>query len=195
MELDYSVHYRRWHADTDEHYFRYAAFYGSLLAPIIREFDASPRILDVGCGMGILVGALRAKGFRETSGIDISPEQIEIARARGLPCELVDDAHIFRMAEHQPESFDAIFLMDVLEHVPRSSQLSWLASIHKLLKRGGRLILSVPNANSTFAMRWRYIDWTHCISFTEESLEFILANARFGKIRFFPYEFGVRPTF
>ena len=47
----------------------------------------------------------------------------------------------------------------------------------------GKVILTVPNANSPLAARWRYIDFTHHCSFTEHSLNFVLGSAGFGDIR------------
>jgi len=71
--------------------------------------------------------------------------------------------------------------------------LDLLRSIHQSLKPGGRLILTVPNANSSLSARWRYIDWTHETSFTEHSLDFILSNAGFGQIDIRGSEFNRRP--
>ena len=71
--------------------------------------------------------------------------------------------------------------------------LLFLSSIYHALKPKGRLILSVPNANSSIAARWRYNDWTHETSFTEHSIDFLLFNSGFSKISVFASEFGVRP--
>ena len=53
------------------------------------------------------------------------------------------------------------------------------------LKKGGRLIATVPNASSPLAGRWRYICWTHHTSFTEHSLDFLLYHAGFDNIHVF----------
>jgi hypothetical protein len=54
-------------------------------------------------------------------------------------------------------------------------------------------VLTVPNANASLGMRWRYNDWTHTASFTEHSLDFVLFNAGFRKINVSPAEFVRRP--
>jgi SAM-dependent methyltransferase len=82
-----------------------------------------------------------------------------------------------------------------VEHVPKEFHLDLLRSIHQSLEPEGRLILTVPNANSSLAARWRYIDWTHETSFTEHSLDFVLSNAGFQKITIQPAEFLFRPRF
>lgn len=195
MQIDYSIYYEKWHNDSPEHYAETARFYRDLLAPILKTLDKSSRVLDVGCGTGLLVFALRSFGYANVEGIDLSPQQIEAGRAAGLPCTLVDEQYLERCAEAEPGSLDAVFLMDVLEHVPVASQMAFVGAISRMLKPSGMLVISVPNANSSFASRWRYNDWTHCSAFTEHSLEFVVKNQGFGQVSYFPYEYGERPHF
>ncbi len=195
MQIDYSIQYAKWHDDSPEHYAEAARFYRDLLAPILKDLDKSARVLDIGCGTGLLVNALRSFGYANTEGIDLSPQQIEVARSTGLPCTLVDEQYLEQRAEAEPGSLDAVFLMDVLEHVPVASQMAFVGAIARLLKPAGMLVISVPNANSSFASRWRYIDWTHCSAFTEHSLEFVVKNQGFRQVTYFPYEYGERPRF
>jgi SAM-dependent methyltransferase len=89
--------------------------------------------------------------------------------------------------------FDLVFMMDVLEHMGKHEQVLTLSAVSKLLAQDGRLIVSVPNANSTLGLRWRYGDWTHEVSFTELSLDFLLLNTGFRDVNFLPYEFIARP--
>jgi SAM-dependent methyltransferase len=193
--MDYSLYYSKWHNSSDAHYKSAASFYQGLLQPILTKLAEKAEILDVGCGTGLLVNALRTLGYENVKGIDLSQQQIDVARARGLPCEEVDSEHIFRLAESSAGSIDAIFLLDVLEHVAADRHLAFAVALRKLLKPDGVLVLSVPNANSSFAMRWRYNDWTHRCSFTEHSVDFVLRNAGFSTPTFFPYEFGTPPRF
>lgn len=195
MDLDYSLHYSKWHDDSEQHFLVYASFYRRLLAPLLESLRVDASMLDVGCGTGLLVYAMQQAGYHNVSGIDLSPQQIAVAQRRSLPCTSVDAEYLFRRAESEPESLDIVFLMDVLEHIAVPEQPRFLGAIYKLLKPGGHLVLTVPNANSTFAMRWRYIDWTHHLSFTEHSLDFVLLTMGFGGIQFLPYEFGDPPRF
>lgn len=195
MQIDYSIQYEKWHNDSPEHYAETARFYRDLLGPILKSLDKSSRVLDVGCGTGLLVNALRSFGFSDVEGVDLSPQQVEAARAAGLPCTLVDEHYLAHRAEIEPASLDAVFLMDVLEHIPVASQMAFVGAISRLLKPSGMLVISVPNANSSFAARWRYIDWTHCCAFTEHSLEFVVRNQGFTQVIHFPYEYGGRPHF
>ncbi|MBC8164881.1 MAG: class I SAM-dependent methyltransferase [Bryobacteraceae bacterium] len=142
--------------------------------------DRSGPALDVGCGFGFALRALRASGFSDVRGVEISEQQAEIARRGGFEVAVVSDTAAW-LREHQGE-FGLILLLDVLEHVPVPGQIDLVRAIRKALRPGGRLIVTVPNANSPLAARWRYIDFTHCGSFTEHSLFFVLCNGGFGKI-------------
>jgi SAM-dependent methyltransferase len=191
--LDYSIHYRKWHDGSKGHFDTTAHFYRRLLAAALKLVPPEARILDIGCGQGLLVYALNSFGYSNVQGIDLSEQQVVVAQEHGLPCRAVDRDYIFELAKTAPATFDLIFLMDVLEHMDKADQMRTLAAASELLVPGGHLVLSVPNANASFGLRWRYIDWTHETAFTEHSLEFILLNSRFTDLKFLPYEFVTRP--
>jgi SAM-dependent methyltransferase len=191
--LDYSIYYRRFHDGSEADFYNNALFYQRLLGEVLASVPHEARILDIGCGQGLLIYALSTFDFKNVQGIDVSKEQIEVARRYGLPCRVVAREHIFDLAKAAPETFDLIFMMDVLEHLEKDEQLKMLAAASDLLAQGGRFILSVPNANASFGLRWRYNDWTHETAFTEHSLEFVLLNSGFTGVNFLPYEFIPRP--
>lgn len=191
--LDYSIYYRKFHDGTKGHFDTTANFYRRLLAAALKLVPLEARILDIGCGQGLLVYALNCFGYSNVQGIDLSEQQVAVAQKYGLPCRAVDRDYIFDLAKTAPATFDLIFLMDVLEHMNKADQMRTLAAASELLASGGHLILSVPNANASFGLRWRYNDWTHEAAFTEHSLEFILLNSRFTDLKFLPYEFVTRP--
>ncbi len=191
MEVDYSIYYSKWHNDTDECYRNNSIWYQCLLRPVLNNTPETANILDVGCGTGLLVNMLKDAGFSNVRGIDTSLHQIATATRRGLPCEAVKDEYIFCLADSEPASHDLIFLMDVLEHIPVPEQMRFVDALFRILKNGGRLVVCVPNANSSFGMRWRYSDWTHHTAFTEDSLEFVALNRGFVRIEFLPFEYGM----
>ena len=63
-----------------------------------------------------------------------------------------------------------VFLVDVLEHLSAKDAAETLRAVVTALRPGGQLVLRTPNANSSFASRYRYIDATHERSYTEVSL-------------------------
>lgn len=114
---------------------------------------AGARVLDLGCGGGILSEALATAGAQVTA-IDLAAEQIAVARLHALESALtIDYRHCASadLAGQQPGSFDVITCMEMLEHVPEPSAI--LADCARLLKPGGKLFLSTINRNpKSFAL-------------------------------------------
>lgn len=105
------------------------------------------RMLDLGCGGGILTEALAAEGA-DVLGIDAADEQIEIARLHALESgSAAQYRHVDaeQLATEMPGSFDAICCMEMLEHVEQPERI--LAACASLLKPGGQLFLSTINRN------------------------------------------------
>ncbi|MCI0653338.1 MAG: bifunctional 2-polyprenyl-6-hydroxyphenol methylase/3-demethylubiquinol 3-O-methyltransferase UbiG [Methylococcaceae bacterium] len=103
------------------------------------------KILDVGCGGGILSEAL-AKLGAEVTGIDLSEDLIEIANLHGLEFGLkVEYKKISAedLANGQPATFDCITCMEMLEHVPRPESI--VAACSELVKPGGKVFFSTLN--------------------------------------------------
>lgn len=103
------------------------------------------KILDVGCGAGLLSEALAGEGARVTA-IDMAPELIEVARLHQLEAGLGIDYRVQpveSLADELPGVFDAVTCMEMLEHVPDPGSV--IAACAALLKPGGRLFLSTLN--------------------------------------------------
>lgn len=177
--LDYSIHYSRFHPDSEAHSEMMANFMMKDLAPLMPT-DRLGSVLDIGCGYGFAMRALRKLGFENVEGVEVSPQQADRVRRAGLKVEVVEDTAAWLLA--RPSQFSLILLLDVLEHVPPPEQVPLLRAIFQSVKPGGRVIVQVPNANAILAARWRYIDFTHYTSFTEHSLYFVLRNAGFNEI-------------
>ncbi len=180
MKIDYSYHYRKWHPDTAAHATQLTDYYQKLLRPYLPD-NKGAAIIDVGCGMGFCLNAMRQAGYENLRGIDMDENQIKSCRSKGLNATLVDDSIQF-LGDHKHQ-FDFALALDVIEHVPVDIQIPFTKAIGDSLKPGGRFICTVPNANSTVAARFRHIDWTHTSSFTEHSLDFVLHHGGFSTIR------------
>lgn len=190
MKIDYTRYYLKWHSDTEGHRAAMIQLYRRLLADHLPP-DKTERLLDVGCGMGFALLALKDFGYFNVTGVEADEGQVLSCRKKGLEVELTTDTVAF-LAAHK-NRYSAVLCLDVIEHVPVAMQLQFVAAIADSLADGGRLICSVPNANSAVAERWRYNDWTHSSSFTEHSLDFLLYNAGFNEINVFPMEFIEKP--
>jgi 2-polyprenyl-6-hydroxyphenyl methylase/3-demethylubiquinone-9 3-methyltransferase len=108
---------------------------------------AGKKVLDVGCGGGILSESMAARGAHVT-GIDMGEAPLQVARLHLLESGL-DIAYeripVERLAEEQPESFDLVTCMEMLEHVPDPASV--IEACGRLVKPGGHLILSTLNRN------------------------------------------------
>ena len=103
------------------------------------------RVLDVGCGAGLLSEALAGEGARVTA-IDLAPELIDVARLHQLEAGLVIDYRLQSvedLAAELPGAFDAVTCMEMLEHVPDPGSV--IEACARLLKPGGMLFLSTLN--------------------------------------------------
>ncbi len=191
-KIDYSIQYKKWHNDSIEHYENSSSYYERNFSHLLPK-DKEANILDVGCGFGLAIYAMKKMGYVNVMGIDISPQQVDACHKKNLNVELVNDS-VKWLEEHQNE-FDTIISLDVLEHIPVEHHLRFLKAINKALKMDGKFVCTVPNANSTFASRWRYVDWTHFTSFCEHSLEFVILNSGFKSVVVSEIEFMKRPKF
>ena len=105
------------------------------------------RVLDVGCGGGILTEALARAGASAT-GIDLAGDALRVAsehaRAAGLDIDY-REIPIETLADAEPGRYDVITCMEMLEHVPDPAAV--IGACARLLKPGGRAYLSTLNRN------------------------------------------------
>ena len=105
------------------------------------------RVLDVGCGGGILSESMALRGA-EVMGIDLGDKALKVAQLHRLESGVKVDYRLVAaetLAQEQPESFDVVTCMEMLEHVPDPSAI--VAACAKLLKPGGRVFFSTLNRN------------------------------------------------
>ncbi|RNC72774.1 MAG: class I SAM-dependent methyltransferase [Desulfuromonadales bacterium] len=149
-------------------------------------------LLDVGIGRGEMLSSMKAWGYTDYRGIDISPSTVAFCASLGLPCERVEDTAAW-LREHRG-SFALITLLDVLEHVPKGETVAFLAALRGALAPGGTLIVQVPNMQAPDSQLHRYNDFTHEAGFTENSLRQVLLTAGFGAVSFQGFEDSVART-
>lgn len=131
--------------------------------------DKKARILDLGCGNGALIYWLQSIGFSEAAGVDVSPEQAEIAKslgAKNIYCESLVD-----FLEKSKTEYDLIFIRDTLGHFNKKEIFNIMELMYGNTKKGGKLIIKTPNAESPLSGQLRYGDFTHEVGFTRTSLQ------------------------
>ncbi len=131
-----------------------------------KDFNAD--IIDAGCGNGSLVYWLHKKGYVHAYGVDGSSDQIAEGRAVGV--KNLENVDLVSHLAERLESFDVIFLRDVVEHFKKEDVLSLLKLCRTALRPGGRLVIQVPNGASPFVGRILFGDFTHETAYTESSL-------------------------
>lgn len=105
------------------------------------------KVLDVGCGGGILSEALAKQGA-EVTGIDMGQKLIDIAELHSLESGVevtYKKVSVEAFAEQNPASFDCVTCMEMLEHVPDPASI--IEACAKLVKPGGTVFFSTLNRN------------------------------------------------
>ena len=148
------------------------------------DLHAGTSLVELGCGSGWMTRFAARHGVH-AEGYDISPEMIEIAReqaaAEGLDVR-------FEAADMEQldlgRRFDTCLLYDALHHSPRADLV--LASAHRALKPGGRLLLAEPNWKQRFQGRDASINYgVSELGYSPRKLKRLLRDAGFTDIRRF----------
>ncbi len=142
----------------------------------IEQHQKPGKVLDIGCGRGLLLNKLRERGWTPT-GTELNDEAATYARERlGLPIT----THMLEEAAFPDNEFDLVILWHVLEHV--QSPRAMLQEVARILKPGGTLLVAVPNFGSPEARwggkRWFHLDVPrHRTHFTKATLQHALDKA------------------
>ncbi|HZR20488.1 MAG TPA: class I SAM-dependent methyltransferase [Verrucomicrobiae bacterium] len=119
--------------------------------------DRSPgRLFDAGCGDGQFLSLMKQHGW-QGKGVDFDAAAIETGKKKyGVDLEVGD----FQTIPIEESAFDAVTMSHVIEHVP--DPIACLDKCRRLLKPGGRLVVSTPNVRSlghqTFKSAWRGLE-------------------------------------
>jgi 2-polyprenyl-6-hydroxyphenyl methylase/3-demethylubiquinone-9 3-methyltransferase len=109
---------------------------------------AGKRVVDIGCGGGILADSMARKGA-DVLGIDLAGKSIRVAQLHaleaGTPHVEYREVSAETLAAEQPGSFDVVTCMEMLEHVPRPESI--VEACAKLVKPGGWVFFSTINRN------------------------------------------------
>ncbi len=120
---------------------------------LARRVPQGGRILDVGCGRGVLLKELADRGFK-SYGFEVNPSAAVGVDPR-IEMRIGDD---LRDVEYPSGFFDQVIIWHVLEHV--SDPRATIEEIHRILKPGGEIVVAVPNFSS-LQSRWSGPAWFH----------------------------------
>ncbi len=107
------------------------------------------KVLDVGCGGGILTDAMARSGA-SALGIDLATKSLKVAQLHALEAQTPNvqyrEVAVEVLAAEQPASFDVVTCMEMLEHVPDPSSI--VRACAQLVKPGGHVFFSTLNRNA-----------------------------------------------
>lgn len=159
-------------------------------------------VLDFGCGPGFLWDHLTRMGVRwRYVGADFSAESVSQLAGKGQGDPRFGGAHHLRglPMPAADASFDAAFLVEVVEHVDDADLEPTLRELHRVLKPDGRLIVSTPNREDlSQSMRLCpecgavFHEWQHVRSWHADSLADYLRRFGFTPLRVKPVDFFAR---
>jgi len=113
-------------------------------------------------------------------GIDLSKEQVEQARKKGIGN--IKKADLFKYLLKFTNYFQMIIANDIIEHLKKDEVLQFLNLVYCSLAPGGTVLVSAPNAQSLFGSSTVFVDFTHELGFTPESLSQVLRVSNFEDV-------------
>jgi len=111
---------------------------------------AGKRVLDVGCGGGILAESMARRGATQVLGIDLALKPLRVAELHALEAGIENieyrEVAAEALADQQPGTFDVVTCMEMLEHVPEPASI--VRACARLVRPGGRVFFSTINRNA-----------------------------------------------
>jgi 2-polyprenyl-3-methyl-5-hydroxy-6-metoxy-1,4-benzoquinol methylase len=143
---------------------------------IISNLSNNNEVLEVGPGMGEMVSYLNKLGIFNIDVVDNDQGILKLIENKFKIRNVYLASNILKISK-KLKIYDFIVLIQVLEHLPLEKQPEILQTLYSHLKRGGDLIIVVPNANNPLGLAERYGDLQHTVSYTEQSLKDLIDRA------------------
>lgn len=144
-------------------------------------FAGASNVLDVGCGRGELLDALREGGVTSLRGVDVSPAMVDLCRARGFNVERGD---ALTYVSSQPDgSLGGLVAIQVVEHFTPAYLTRFLEAAYHAMAPGAPLVLETINPNCWMAFFETYIrDLTHQQPLHPDTLRHLVQASGFSNV-------------
>ncbi len=166
----------------------------------IRRFDrdfwepvgctADMAVLEVGCGTGLFLAYLGAKGVGDFLGIDHDAALADVIPQAVATRFRAVDVWDFLDGGADGRTFDRVALFDVLEHFTVAEGARLLDGLGGVLRDGGRIVVRVPNMSSPRGLKYQFGDLTHRAAYTPDSLRQLAVAAGYRMVSAYPHEEG-----
>ena len=166
-------------------------------ARVLTELAGYKDILDLGCGPGTMIGQLASDV--NAIGVDIASKQIDFATNRYG----ATNRHFLTIIENVPlpfpeKSFDAVSLVEFIEHLRPIESLRLLREVHRVIRPGGKLIITTPNYHSFWPVLEFVINLVGKVTYEKQhichynlcKLRKLIASAGFTQFRVTPFLFA-----
>lgn len=170
LNSDHSIN--SWYKTSYNYYDKYLRQY--------LELTTDKRILELGCGIGGFLNFLKRNDCKDFLGVDKSEEQLSICR-KNVTANVINE-DVVSFLEKNELKYDLIVLLDLIEHLGKDKIIRFIDLLYKTLEVNGRVLLRTPNMGSLFGLRSRYIDFTHEVGFTEESIKQVFNQTKFSRV-------------
>jgi SAM-dependent methyltransferase len=143
-------------------------------------FEGREDVLDIGCGRGEMLAALKAAGVA-ARGIDVNAEMVAAARDRGLDADRADA--LGYLASLPDESLGGLIATQVIEHLEPAYLMRLLDTAAQKLRPGAPIVLETINAACWLAFFSSYLrDFTHVRPVHPETLQYLLRASGFARV-------------
>mgnify|MGYP000456780452 FL=1 len=154
------------------------------ILPLLKGVDKSAIICDVGCGSGSMLSVLADAGYINAFGVDVSPEQVELAKDMGVSKVHCQD--FFEYIKENEVQCDVVLGMDIIEHFTKTELVGFLKKMRESLKPKGRVLFRTPNLDAPMATVFANGDFTHENYMNQSSAEQVMLSCGFVKVRVLP---------
>jgi cyclopropane fatty-acyl-phospholipid synthase-like methyltransferase len=151
------------------------------------QMNKNTSVLELGCGVGLFLAYLEAKGIKNFMGIDND------SRAREYMPESISEHVIFgdiwseiKKLHTNSEKFDCIVLLDVFEHFSYIEGQNLLVRLANILTPNGKIVIRIPNGSSPFSLQYQFGDLTHKAIYAPSAIEFVAKASDFEMERLIP---------